>query len=69
MSVDRNRFMTRDRRPLADLMADGVLPDRYTASQGVCLERAGLVYLERDAAGQVWVGGDVVTCVDGHVTL
>ena len=51
------------------LMADGVLPDRYTASQGVCLERAGLVYLERDAAGQVWVGGDVVTCVDGHVTL
>ena len=51
------------------LMADGILPERYTASQGVCLERAGLVYLERDAAGQVWVGGDVVTCVDGHVTL
>ena len=51
------------------LMADGLLPERYTASQGVCLERAGLVFLERDAAGQVWVGGDVVTCVDGHVTL
>ena len=51
------------------LMADGILPERYTASQGVCLERAGLVFLERDAAGQVWVGGDVVTCVDGHVTL
>ena len=51
------------------LMADGILPERYTASQGVCLERAGLVALERDAAGQVWVGGDVVTCVDGHVTL
>ena len=51
------------------LMADGILPERYTASQGMCLERAGLVDLERDAAGQVWVGGDVVTCVDGHVTL
>ena len=51
------------------LMADGILPTHYTASQGLCLERAGLVYLERDAAGQVWVGGDVVTCVDGHVTL
>lgn len=51
------------------LMADGLLPERYTASQGMCLGRAGLVDLERDAAGQVWVGGDVVTCVDGHVTL
>ncbi len=51
------------------LMADGLMPERYTASQGVCLQRAGLVNLERDAAGQVWVGGDVVTCVDGHVTL
>ena len=51
------------------LMADGILPERYTASQGVCLERAGLVNLARDAAGQVWVGGDVVTCVDGRVTL
>jgi predicted PhzF superfamily epimerase YddE/YHI9 len=51
------------------LMADGLLPERYTASQGLCLGRAGLVYLERDATGQVWVGGDVVTCVDGRVAL
>ena len=51
------------------LMADGILPERYTAAQGACLARAGLVYLARDAAGQVWVGGDVVTCIDGHVTL
>ena len=51
------------------LVADGILPGRYVAAQGACLERAGLVYLERDAAGQVWVGGDVVTCIDGHVTL
>ena len=51
------------------LMADGVLPERYTASQGLRLQRAGLAYLERDTTGQVWVGGDVVTCVDGQVTL
>ena len=51
------------------LMADGAMPDRYLASQGVCLERAGQVYLERDAAGQVWVGGASVTCMDGTVML
>ncbi|MDB5743491.1 MAG: Phenazine biosynthesis PhzC/PhzF protein [Polaromonas sp.] len=51
------------------LMADGHAPERYLASQGICLGRAGQVYLERDPAGQVWVGGDSVTCIDGHVTL
>ena len=51
------------------LMADGYMPERYVASQGACLGRAGLVYLQRDAAAQVWVGGDVVTCVDGSVAL
>ena len=51
------------------LMADGAMPERYLASQGVCLGRAGQVALERDAAGQVWVGGESVTCIDGCVTL
>ncbi len=51
------------------LMADGYMPQQYTASQGVCLGRAGQVYLERDSTGQVWVGGQSVTCIDGHVTL
>ena len=51
------------------LIAEGHLPARYLASQGLCLGRAGLVHIERDAAGQVWVGGESVTCVDGHVTL
>ncbi len=51
------------------LMADGYMPQQYTASQGVCLGRAGQVYLERDSTGQVWVGGESVTCIDGHVTL
>lgn len=51
------------------LMAEGHLPERYLASQGTCLGRAGRVQLERDASGQVWVGGQVVTCIDGYVQL
>lgn len=51
------------------LMADGHMPERYLASQGLCLGRAGQVHLERDAQGQVWVGGDSVTCIDGQVML
>ena len=51
------------------LIAEGHAPTRYLASQGVCLGRAGQVYLERDAQGQVWVGGESVTCVDGQVML
>ena len=51
------------------LIAERHLPERYLASQGACLGRSGQVYLERDAQGQVWVGGESVTCIDGQVTL
>jgi PhzF family phenazine biosynthesis protein len=51
------------------LIADGHMPERYLAAQGQCLGRAGRVYIERDAEGRIWVGGDAVTCVDGSVTL
>ncbi|MEY4757124.1 MAG: hypothetical protein RJA34_2022 [Pseudomonadota bacterium] len=51
------------------LMADGVLPERYLASQGTCLGRRGQVFVQRDAHHQVWVGGCSVTCVDGKVRL
>ena len=51
------------------LMADGLMPTHYTASQGVCMGRAGMVDLQRDSHGQVWVGGESVTCVSGVVTL
>jgi len=51
------------------LIAEGHLPERYVAAQGTCLGRAGRVHIERDAAGQVWVGGQVVTCIDGRVRL
>ena len=49
------------------LIADGHLPERYLAAQGACLERAGRIHIHRDAAGQVWVGGACVTCIDGSV--
>ncbi len=51
------------------LIAEGHLPDRYLAAQGQCLGRAGRVHVERDADGQVWIGGDSVTCIDGSVSL
>jgi predicted PhzF superfamily epimerase YddE/YHI9 len=50
-------------------MADGHAPAQYMASQGACLGRAGQVFVAQDSLGQVWVGGDSVTCVSGHVSL
>jgi PhzF family phenazine biosynthesis protein len=51
------------------LIADGHLTAPYLASQGACLGRNGQVHLSQDASGQVWVGGDAVTCIDGSVQL
>jgi PhzF family phenazine biosynthesis protein len=51
------------------LIADGLAPDQYVATQGTCLGRFGQVHISRDAVGQVWVGGDAVICIDGRVML
>jgi PhzF family phenazine biosynthesis protein len=51
------------------LMAEGLAPLRYIAAQGTCLGCDGRVHLEQDQHGQVWVGGDAVTCVSGTVVL
>ncbi|CAA9428886.1 MAG: Phenazine biosynthesis protein PhzF like [uncultured Ramlibacter sp.] len=51
------------------LMAAGLAPARYVASQGTALGRAGRVHVERDATGVVWIGGSSVTCIDGEVRL
>jgi PhzF family phenazine biosynthesis protein len=51
------------------LMDEGHLPARYLAAQGACLGRAGRVHVERDDHGQVWVGGQSVTCIEGSVLL
>jgi PhzF family phenazine biosynthesis protein len=50
------------------LIGNGRLPARYVAAQGACLGRAGRVMLEHDGE-QLWVGGDVVSLVEGRVTL
>ena len=51
------------------LIADGLAPSTYTATQGHCVGRSGQVHIEQDSTGQVWVGGDCLTCFEGHVNL
>ena len=51
------------------LIADGLAPRAYVAAQGRCLGRTGRVHIAQAGDGQVWVGGDVVTCIDGSVRL
>ncbi len=51
------------------LMADGHMPGIYSARQGTVLGRAGQVFLSQDTQAQVWVGGDVVGCIQGTVNL
>jgi PhzF family phenazine biosynthesis protein len=49
------------------LLRTGRLQAPYVASQGAALGRAGRVYVDQDADGAVWVGGDAVTCVEGRI--
>jgi PhzF family phenazine biosynthesis protein len=51
------------------LIADALAPHRYIAAQGACVERAGQVHIAQDEDGQVWIGGDCVTCIEGRVNL
>jgi PhzF family phenazine biosynthesis protein len=51
------------------LIGAGLAPRRYVAAQGSALARAGRVYVEQDDAGEIWIGGDSVTCIDGQVRL
>lgn len=43
-------------------------PQRYTVRQGTRVGRAAILHVEHDEAG-VWVGGDVVTRIEGHVSF
>jgi PhzF family phenazine biosynthesis protein len=51
------------------LIGAGMAPERYIASQGTALGRAGRVHVERDAGGEIWIGGASVTCIEGRVQL
>jgi PhzF family phenazine biosynthesis protein len=51
------------------LLASGRLEAPYVAAQGTVLGRAGRVHVRQDDDGAVWVAGDTVTCVSGHVDI
>jgi len=51
------------------LIAVGHAPSHYVAAQGTCIGMQGRVHIQQDASGQVWVGGDAVTCISGSVLL
>jgi predicted PhzF superfamily epimerase YddE/YHI9 len=50
------------------LIGAGLAPDAYVASQGEALGRAGRVHVAR-IGGDIWIGGDTVVCIDGHLTV
>jgi PhzF family phenazine biosynthesis protein len=50
------------------LIGAGLAPERYVASQGTALGRAGRVHVERRGE-DIWVGGASVVCVQGTLTL
>jgi len=50
------------------LIGTKLAPESYVASQGTALGRAGHVYVQR-AGDDIWIGGNVVTCVSGTIDL
>jgi PhzF family phenazine biosynthesis protein len=50
------------------LIGAGLAPASYVAAQGAALGRAGRVFVEQSGA-DIWIGGDVVTCIEGTVAL
>jgi PhzF family phenazine biosynthesis protein len=51
------------------LIAEGLAPQRYLVAQGERLGRAGRVHIRQDDQGQVWVGGQSTTCIQGTALL
>lgn len=51
------------------LMAQGHMPRQYTAYQGSALGLAGLLHLNQDEDGQVWVAGRVSNSISGQVAI
>jgi PhzF family phenazine biosynthesis protein len=51
------------------LLRTGRAEAPYVARQGTVLGRSGLVHIDRDLEGTIWVGGGSVTCVTGQVDL
>ncbi|MDI2590964.1 PhzF family phenazine biosynthesis protein [Pseudomonas sp. N3-W] len=50
------------------LLGEGLAPARYAVSQGLTMGRAGRIEVEQ-VGDEIWVGGAVVTCISGQLTL
>jgi PhzF family phenazine biosynthesis protein len=50
------------------LIGAGLAPASYVAAQGAALGRDGRVYVQQQGA-DIWIGGDVVACINGTVDL
>ncbi len=50
------------------LLATGRATAPYVAAQGARVGRAGRIYIDRDARGAVWVGGNATTLFSGSCT-
>jgi PhzF family phenazine biosynthesis protein len=50
------------------LIGAGVAPESYVTAQGTVLGRVGRVYIDK-VGEDVWVGGEVATCIAGTLTL
>lgn len=50
------------------LIGAGLAPDHYVAAQGTAIGRRGRVHVSRED-NEIWVGGEVVVCVEGSLTL
>jgi predicted PhzF superfamily epimerase YddE/YHI9 len=48
------------------MMREGLARDHYVVAQGSQLQRKGRVYLDK-VGEEIWVGGDVVVCIEGQV--
>lgn len=50
------------------LIASGQAGDHYVATQGTVLRRNGSVFVDK-VGNDIWIGGEVVACIEGRVTL
>jgi len=51
------------------LIPAGLAPPSYIAAQGTVLGRDGRIHITQDLEEKIWAGGDVVTCIQGTLTL
>jgi PhzF family phenazine biosynthesis protein len=50
------------------LINAGLAPKHYVVSQGTVLGRAGRIYIDQ-IGDDIWVGGDVMSCITGQIVL